>query len=344
MNLALMRDHSYRFMTDNDVKRDLNDIELLLVPIVGISSYIPVQPNEYLSMSHGYISYKLSDVYIETETNYYGEMRYKTRTIEIHSLSELYTVMHSINRVDFINMIQMEQDQLYGFMFDIAMIEVTLFDEKNQLIYYKKAKGKLIKSDGVITSYRYEDLYGEFSELTYYIDMSVPFSELEDIIILDVEDKIWSTKRSSTVGLKVKELDFYHHEIRGYRSNLTSTYAFIDRERYDLYTKIENLSLYLKPIDIDDRDSVCYPYYVFWGEDIIIFVCFVHFIVDALLRLMTNQHDYLSKDKERSIIPIKLDIEIDTLNGKPVVISYNHNPYTDEVYQDIIKTIGGITC
>lgn len=355
--LVLLKNGKYEFMSDDKIRKKLEDINIIMISTIGINSYIPVKPNKYMKFVSGFITYRLEEFYTDTDFNYYNSIYHEHKTIEFTSLSELYTIISSIDRIDFINYIEMDNDSsLYGFGFDIGYIEVGLYDSNKDLTYYKEIKIPN-KNPSVTKNFKYYEIYDGLSDLFHtWCDKILPFRDYEGYIILDIMNKSYTYKNlphgDSVFSIKDS---IYMHEIIGIFNNISNSVLFVDHDMCTLMKKLDYIYLKIFAFDSNVKnrwEDISFPYYTFYESDMIALIVYIHYIVEGLIFLMTNDFFFnyeISdngknleyKDDKDCIRTVRLEIGIQVENRKNEdVIVYDHNPYSDELFMEIKNKIG----
>lgn len=331
--LALLKSGKYIFCDDTFVRKNEDKIKLILVPtnISGTVAYIPVALSKYIHFTNGYISYKLQEIVTDREFNYQSNIVHRKKTVQINTLTDLFTTLNSLDNICYLHSIMDTQETHYGISIDLFYIEICLFNNDEAIYYYKKK----FKSKGSINDEHFtleilseiEDLYDNKPK-----NFGLPFKDVTShIVILDLEKKKYTIQISR--GISDYPNNASAHELYGIFNVDTRTYIFLDAKAYLTHMMVDCMDVLISVNYPSGCDEMIYPGFSMYYADTIHAIAYIKFIVEAVVFLSTS--DLLTMNMNRWYGEDEEDEESDVGFDEVTIHIYTNNQEYETMYQKI---------
>lgn len=307
--LCLMYTGNYFFLTEKEIKKNLKAIQYILFPVRGIevNAYIPIiiKPIEkifrkILNFSKIDIMYSLCIVTSDPEFNYATKTDIQKQKVTLYSLVDLYNILNSLDRLDYVNSIANTEDCLLYSDYDIMDFQIYIYDDKGEIIYDKQVEKKVVE----ISNRAYIQILKELRDIyPIYAELGSHPWKREFRFVMDIKNKIWIDV--SEVDMKSIHLD--DKMIYGYSNYSTMSVIFLDKEAYADFIKMEAFGFDLI-IDIDGIASNIL-YVAVSNEEAIHLVSYFSYVMKSIIRLCKNDSDQGRMDEGTTSISLHISVE-----------------------------------
>ena len=244
-----MKDKSVKLLNGMKpvTEEDLKDCKYVLVPIIeyGIDGYIMIEPNDQMIFTKATVDYQLcvrdssiDDEYAEyvIEDPKFIPDEYCMFPIhkEVGNIIELYNVLHSINKLEYVNYIYNKEAYDSEVFYDITYFRIEIFNRDDRI--YGKEIGHINPQEYGIVDDMSQTVYISFPNLLESIEdiYNIKLSDTNYCDFLCISNDMWSIKQ---------EKDLTEYDMIGVALCQSSSLFFINKPIFALLDGLDRLEI-----------------------------------------------------------------------------------------------------